>query len=161
MFNPEWFISRRICLTTKKGSVCKVKISELARKTKVSARMLRYYEDKGLIAPHRLDNGYRFYDDDLVERVEKIRCYADAGVPLNEITVILSPEQYSGQLQTPELPDGYAEMLLRERERMKDQALSLQQSIKSMTKLIEALGITSPTDPVEDGLHTDRQSSPQ
>ncbi|WP_153905855.1 MerR family transcriptional regulator, partial [Acinetobacter baumannii] len=34
------------------------KVSEL---TKVSPRMLRYYENLGLIQPHRASNNYRIY----------------------------------------------------------------------------------------------------
>ena len=50
-----------------------MKIGELATRTGVPARMLRYYEEQGLITPQRLDNGYREYDDYVIQRVRKIR----------------------------------------------------------------------------------------
>jgi len=50
-----------------------MRIGELAKRTGVPPRMLRYYEEQGLITPQRLDNGYRDYGDYLVDRVNKIR----------------------------------------------------------------------------------------
>jgi DNA-binding transcriptional MerR regulator len=41
--------------------------------------MLRYYEEQGLITPRRLGNGYREYDEYLIDRVHKIRGLLDAG----------------------------------------------------------------------------------
>jgi DNA-binding transcriptional MerR regulator len=58
-----------------------VRIGELTKRTGVPTRMLRYYEEQGLIAPRRLDNGYREYDEYLVHRVRKIRGLLDSGIP--------------------------------------------------------------------------------
>jgi DNA-binding transcriptional MerR regulator len=58
-------------------------------RTDVPARMLRYYEEQGLITPHRLLNGYREYDKYLVDRVRKIRSFLDAGVTTRIIGDIL------------------------------------------------------------------------
>ncbi len=38
-----------------------MKIGELSRRTGVPTRMLRYYEEQGLLRPERADNGYRSY----------------------------------------------------------------------------------------------------
>ena len=40
-----------------------MRIGELAKRTGVATRMLRYYEEQGLISTRRLDNGYRGYDE--------------------------------------------------------------------------------------------------
>jgi len=66
-----------------------VQIGELAQRTEVSTRLLRYYEEQGLITPRRLHNGYREYDDYLVERVQKIRGLLDSGIPTRLIGSIL------------------------------------------------------------------------
>jgi DNA-binding transcriptional MerR regulator len=120
-----------------------VRIGELAQKTKIPARMLRYYEEQGLITPRRLDNGYRDYDEALVGRAGKIRCFVDAGVPLRLIGSILSsvegPSGPSGRDHTAE----FGEMLIRERDRMAERLDSLEQNIASMTNLIENLGINA------------------
>jgi hypothetical protein len=39
-----------------------VRVGELARRTGVTIRALRYYEAAGLVVPARLPNGYRDYE---------------------------------------------------------------------------------------------------
>ncbi|WP_306216402.1 MerR family transcriptional regulator [Actinoplanes sp. RD1] len=41
-----------------------MRIGELAHRTGVSRRALRYYEEQGLLVPQRTSNGYRAYGDD-------------------------------------------------------------------------------------------------
>lgn len=67
-----------------------VLISELSDKTGVSIRSLRYYEEKELIAPQRLENGYREYDDTDIERVKMIQLFLDLGLRTDEIAPILA-----------------------------------------------------------------------
>ena len=47
-----------------------MKIGELAQRTQVSVRMLRFYESLGLLTPIRNAAGYRLYDeeDNLTDR---------------------------------------------------------------------------------------------
>lgn len=66
-----------------------MRIGELARTTNVPVRMLRYYEEQGLITPRRLDNGYREYDSSLVARVRTIRGLLDSGIPTRIIAEML------------------------------------------------------------------------
>jgi DNA-binding transcriptional MerR regulator len=66
-----------------------MQIGELARRTEVPARLLRYYEDQGLLSPQRTANGYRDYAADDVPRVLQIRGLIDAGVPTAIIRDIL------------------------------------------------------------------------
>jgi DNA-binding transcriptional MerR regulator len=46
-----------------------VRISEVSRRTGVSIRSLRYYEQQGLLCPRRLENGYRDLDEEAVQRL--------------------------------------------------------------------------------------------
>jgi DNA-binding transcriptional MerR regulator len=66
-----------------------VRIGELSARTGVPTRLLRYYEAQGLLAPDRAANGYRDYEEHLVERVIQIRGLLDAGVPTRIIKEIL------------------------------------------------------------------------
>jgi DNA-binding transcriptional MerR regulator len=66
-----------------------VKIGELAARTDVPTRMLRYYEEQGLLDPDRTPNGYRDYPEHLVDRVVQIRGLLDAGLPTRIIREIL------------------------------------------------------------------------
>jgi DNA-binding transcriptional MerR regulator len=64
-------------------------IGELASRTNVPTRLLRYYEEQGLLQPERASNGYRHYPETLIERVTQIRGLLDAGVPTKIIREIL------------------------------------------------------------------------
>ena len=66
-----------------------MRIGQLAQLTDTQTRLLRYYEEQGLIVPRRLPNGYREYDDYLVNRVIQIRGLLDAGLPTRIIGQIL------------------------------------------------------------------------
>lgn len=66
-----------------------MRIGELAERTGVPTRLLRYYEEQGLLAPDRAANGYRDYPDSLTDRVVQIRGLLDAGVPTKIIKLIL------------------------------------------------------------------------
>jgi MerR family redox-sensitive transcriptional activator SoxR len=58
-----------------------VRIGELSRVTGVSARSLRYYEQRGLISSRREANGYRYYEAAAIEAVELIQDLFAAGLP--------------------------------------------------------------------------------
>ncbi len=116
-----------------------MRIGELAKRTGVPARMLRYYEEQGLIAPRRLENGYREYDEYLVQRVRKIRGLLDSGIPtriigdmlpcLNdtEATVVADPD--------PEL----RELLIEQRDKMTERISFLEQNRAALSRYIEAM----------------------
>ncbi|HEV7882892.1 MAG TPA: MerR family DNA-binding transcriptional regulator, partial [Solirubrobacteraceae bacterium] len=51
-----------------------ITIGELARRTGLTVRTLRFYADDGLVAPAaRSDAGYRLYDADAAPRAELVR----------------------------------------------------------------------------------------
>ncbi|MBW7452763.1 MerR family transcriptional regulator [Paenibacillus sepulcri] len=60
-------------------------ISELSGRTGVSLRSLRYYEEKKLLNPVRLENGYRDYAESDVERIALIQLYFSLGLTAKEI----------------------------------------------------------------------------
>ncbi|MEI3614965.1 MerR family transcriptional regulator [Pseudogracilibacillus sp. SO30301A] len=71
-----------------------MKISELSDQTGVSMRSLRYYEERGLIQPKRLDNGYRDYDKSILEQVKTIRLYFNLGLSTDEIKEIVDCDPF-------------------------------------------------------------------
>ncbi|MEY9933673.1 DNA-binding transcriptional MerR regulator [Catenulispora sp. GP43] len=66
-----------------------MRIGELAERAATSPRLLRYYEEQGLIRVGRCANGYRDYDEALVDQVVHIRGLLDAGLSTRIIKQIL------------------------------------------------------------------------
>lgn len=69
-----------------------MRIGELSRRTGVAPRLLRYYEQQGLIEAARSDNGYRSYDEEDVARVERVALLVRSGVPTRLVRAILDLE---------------------------------------------------------------------
>ncbi|MFI0978197.1 MerR family transcriptional regulator [Streptomyces sp. NPDC021093] len=78
-----------------------MKIGELARRTGVSTRLLRYYEQQQLLHPQRESNGYRSYPEGSVERVEQIRGLLQAGLSTQVIREIVPCFIGSGAAMRP------------------------------------------------------------
>lgn len=61
-----------------------MRIGELAEQAGTSTRMVRYYEQQGLLQARRAANGYRAYDESDVRLVREIRTLLDLGFGLDE-----------------------------------------------------------------------------
>ncbi|MCF9033696.1 MerR family transcriptional regulator [Acinetobacter nectaris] len=73
----------------------KFTIGELAKKTKLSADAIRFYEKRKLIAPaKRAENNYRYYDEDSLTRLTFIRHCRELGMSLKEIEALHSQLQH-------------------------------------------------------------------
>lgn len=101
--------------------------------------MLRYYEDQGLITPRRLDNGYRDYDERLVDRVKQIRGLLDAGIPTRIITDMLPCLDQQQDIVVADPDPELRELLIRERERMTERIAFLRRNRDALTRYIEAM----------------------
>lgn len=66
-----------------------MKIGELARVSKISPRMLRYYEQEKLLTPIRTESGYREYHQSDIDQVKLIHRLNSAGLTLKTIRQIL------------------------------------------------------------------------
>ncbi|PZG19150.1 MerR family transcriptional regulator [Nonomuraea aridisoli] len=84
-----------------------MRIGKLAERTGVSHRLLRYYEEQGLIIPSRAPNGYREYTESHVDIVLQIKGLLDAGLPTRIIRQLLPcldrPETIYVPNVTPEM----------------------------------------------------------
>ncbi|KIF75636.1 MerR family transcriptional regulator [Streptomyces sp. 150FB] len=85
-----------------------MRIGELSEQTGTPRRLLRYYEEQGLIVADRSPNGYRDYDERFVDRVLQIRGLLDAGLPTRIIKQILP---CLDKPRTIYFPDATPEML--------------------------------------------------
>ena len=77
----------------------KMQIKEFAKLTGVSVRTLHYYDEIGLLKPALVDaqNGYRFYDENSLLRMQEILFYRELDFPLKSILEILSSPDYDKQ----------------------------------------------------------------
>lgn len=66
-----------------------MRIGELAARTGVSIRSLRYYDQQGLLSPVRRDNGYREYSPFAEEQVRTIQLYLNLGLSTEQIAGFL------------------------------------------------------------------------
>jgi MerR family copper efflux transcriptional regulator len=67
-----------------------MRIGEVARRTGVTAKTIRYYEDVGVMPPpSRTPNHYRDYGPDAVDRLTFVREAQESGLSLAEIASIL------------------------------------------------------------------------
>jgi DNA-binding transcriptional MerR regulator len=79
-----------------------IQIGEVAEKTGLTQRTLRYYEEVGLLAPpSRLAGGFRLYSPDDVARVEQVRQLKQVlGFSLAEIRIIVEAQEQLSALRT-------------------------------------------------------------
>jgi len=63
-----------------------IQIGELAKKTRVTPRTIKHYEEKGLLKPFKkTQGGFRLYQNDKIKLVERIRQLKNAGFSLREV----------------------------------------------------------------------------
>lgn len=66
-----------------------MQIGELSRRTGISIRMLRYYEQQGLLRPRRMPSGYRDYGDAEESVARNVRQLHASGLKLSVIKPLL------------------------------------------------------------------------
>jgi DNA-binding transcriptional MerR regulator len=104
-----------------------MKIGELAERTGVAPRLIRYYEQQGLVTADRADNGYRVYPEAHVERVTRIASLVRAGIPTRLAKVLLDTEDAAARGE-PTCPLDVAEQLAAELAPIEDRIACLTRS---------------------------------
>lgn len=65
-------------------------VTDVSRELGLSTRMLRYYEEQGLIGSSRVEGyAYRMYDDEAVRRLRQVIVLRRLRIPLREVKLIL------------------------------------------------------------------------
>ena len=109
-----------------------MRIGELAERTGVSRRLLRYYEEQGLLTPSRAVNGYREYGQPHVDVVLQIAGLLDAGLPTRIIAQLLP---CLDQPQTIYVPDVTPEMI----DTLRHEQARLSERIEFLTRNRDAI----------------------
>ena len=70
-------------------------VHQLAKIAGITRRTLHYYDQIGLLQPSRLgENGYRYYDQDALLRLQQILLYRELDLPLEQIREMLSSPKF-------------------------------------------------------------------
>ena len=89
-----------------------MRINEVVKLTGVSSRTLQYYDEIGLLIPQKLDNGYRDYTEENLEKLQKILFYRFLKFKLNDIKELLE-----GDFDNLKILEQQRELILREKEK--------------------------------------------
>lgn len=124
-----------------------MKIGELAYRTGLTTKTIRYYEDIELIPePARSENNYRDYPESAVERLKFIRDSQATGLTLTEIASILELRQEGDGTceHVAELLDRHLEQLDRHIAELREARTQL----AAMADRAKALDPENCTDPI-------------
>jgi DNA-binding transcriptional MerR regulator len=114
-----------------------MRMKEMVRRTGVHERLLRYYEQQGLLAPRRLPSGYRVYAESDVETVRRIRCLLAAGLSTALIAQVLPCIRSDDERLVPTCP-ALLSQLRREGERITRAIEDLQASRAMLDTIVAA-----------------------
>lgn len=108
-----------------------MRIGELAGRSGVSTRALRYYEEQGILGSERTPSGQRVYAESAVDRVRLIQHFFAAGLSSRSIASIL-PCVDAGRAE-PEV----IEMLRADRARITASIAALEEAGRRLDQVIE------------------------
>ncbi len=114
-------------------------IGELADRTGTSRRLLRYYEEQGLLTSSRSPNGYRAYAESSVDRVLQVRGLLDAGLPTRVIKQVLPCMDSPRAIQISGATDETIATLEREHGRMTDRIRCLERNRDAIATYLDAV----------------------
>lgn len=113
-----------------------MKRNEVEKITGLTRKAILYYEDKGLIRPHKGENNYRTYSQEDADRLLQISIYRKLGLSISEIKNILaSKEKELGSI----LRDRQYRLELEEGKKNLLEKLIKSQDFEEIAKDLEAL----------------------
>jgi DNA-binding transcriptional MerR regulator len=103
-------------------------IQDIARLAKTTSRTLRHYGELGLLQPSRVGgNGYRYYDERALVRLQRILMLRELGLGLGAIGEVLEHETDEGRALLAHL-----DWLRKEQDRLERQIRSIEKTIRTM-----------------------------
>lgn len=128
-------------------------IQEVARAAGTTSRTLRHYDSVGILQPSRIgSNGYRYYDERALVRLQRVLLLRELGLGLDAIADVLAAQDAQlGSAEAPELAEArilssHLELLRRERGRITEQIGSVERTIAALRQA-RADQSTAPTSP--------------
>lgn len=124
-----------------------MKIGDLSERTGVPSRMLRYYEQQGLLTPGRGDNGYRQFSETDVERVTTIRGLIQSGLPTRLIAIVLDMSDNASTTWTRSCSRDFAASLAAELTVLDEKIACLSRSRETVRTFLEQTRYASLVEP--------------
>jgi phosphoribosylaminoimidazole-succinocarboxamide synthase len=104
-------------------------VKKLASLAGVSVRTLHYYDKLGLLKPrYRQENGYRYYDDDSIIRLQQIMFFRELGFSLDKIGKIISLPDFD----VLEALKSQRDLLVKKSERLEELISTVDKTIKRL-----------------------------
>ena len=105
-----------------------LKIGEFSKLSRVSVRMLRHYDEIGLLPPASIDSatGYRYYSEDQLPVAGRITALRDMGFGLGEIQACQ---------QGRENPQVLAALFSARREALRGELAALRRQLRSLARM--------------------------
>jgi len=101
-------------------------IQQIAKLTGTTSRALRHYGDVGLLSPSRVaHNGYRYYDEDALVRLQRILLLRELGLGLPQIAEVLN----RGAAEDAAL-ESHLALLRREKERLSRRIAAVEKTLE-------------------------------
>ncbi|MDD7334081.1 MAG: MerR family transcriptional regulator [Lachnospiraceae bacterium] len=107
-----------------------MKIKYVEELVGITKKNIRFYEEQGLLAPDRAENGYREYGQADVDRLMQIRLLRKLGVPIEEIKRI-----FQGSIHLDDCLDRHLDELERQKENLAKMQVISEQIIASHVTL--------------------------
>ena len=102
-----------------------MKINEVSKITGVSLRTLHYYDKIGLLVPAKLENGYRVYSNDDLNKLQKILFYKYLNFKLSDIANIIENNNDSLIILEEQ-----HKLLLKEKQKIENVIKTIEKTIK-------------------------------
>src|SRR5690625_2421027 len=103
-------------------------IQEIARMAGTTSRTLRHYDKQGLVAPSRIgSNGYRYYDQAALVRLQRVLLLRELGLGLSQISQVLNNEQDPAAALTTHLS-----LLRQEQHRLAKQVAAVENKVHAI-----------------------------
>ncbi|GIJ12081.1 MerR family transcriptional regulator [Micromonospora andamanensis] len=113
-----------------------MRIGDLAARTGVSARSIRYYEEQGLLVSTRTASGQRIFSEAAVQRVRLIQRLFDAGLSSRRMYELL-PCMTNPDIRTSWLTDRLGE----ERDRIVAEMAQLARTVSALEDIIDDMAV--------------------
>jgi DNA-binding transcriptional MerR regulator len=117
-------------------------VGEFSRLARVSKRLLRYYDEIGLLKPSRIErsSGYRYYSAEQMPRLNRILALKELGLSLEQIQRMLSDQVSTDEMQG---------MLLMKKAEIEQQLQAELQRIRSIEARLQFLRSAEADDPFD------------